>query len=47
MVAGAASAVAERQRPYRLPLDEVVPLFASLLSLPLDGCYAAPTLTLQ
>ena len=27
-------------RPYRLPLDEVVPLFAALLSVPLDGRYA-------
>jgi class 3 adenylate cyclase/predicted ATPase len=34
-------------RPYRLPLDEVVPLFASLLSVPLDGRYAAPTLSSQ
>ena len=34
-------------RPYRLPLDEVVPLFAALLSVPLDGRYAAPTLTPQ
>jgi predicted ATPase len=34
-------------RPYRLPLDEVVPLFASLLSVPLEGRYAAPTLSPQ
>ena len=34
-------------RPYRLPLDEVVPLFAALLSVPLDGRYAAPTLSPQ
>jgi class 3 adenylate cyclase/predicted ATPase len=34
-------------RPTRLPLDEVVPLFASLLSVPLEGCYAAPTLSPQ
>ena len=34
-------------RPSRLPLDEVVPLFAALLSVPLDGRYAAPTLTPQ
>ena len=34
-------------RPYRLPLDEVVPLFAALLSVPLDGRYAASTLSPQ
>jgi len=34
-------------RPYRLPLDEVVPLFAALLSVPLEGRYPAPTLTPQ
>jgi class 3 adenylate cyclase/predicted ATPase len=34
-------------RPTRLPLDEVVPLFASLLSVPLAGRYAAPTLSPQ
>jgi predicted ATPase len=34
-------------RPTRLPLDEVVPLFAALLAVPLDGRYAAPTLTPQ
>ena len=34
-------------RPYRLPLDEVVPLFAALLSVPLDGRYPAPTLSPQ
>ena len=34
-------------RPYRLPLDEVVPLFAALLSVPLEGRYAAPTLSPQ
>jgi predicted ATPase len=34
-------------RPYRLPLDEVVPLLAALLSVPLEGRYAAPTLTPQ
>ena len=34
-------------RPSRLPLDEVVPLFAAFLSVPLDGRYAAPTLTPQ
>jgi len=33
--------------PYRLPLDEVVPLFASLLSVPLDGRYPALSLTPQ
>jgi class 3 adenylate cyclase/predicted ATPase len=32
-------------RPSRLPLDEVVPLFAALLSVPLEGRYPAPTLT--
>src|SRR6185295_9888071 len=32
-------------RPARLPLDEVVPLFAALLAVPLDGRYAAPTLS--
>jgi predicted ATPase len=32
-------------RPTRLPLDEVVPLFAALLAVPLDGRYAAPTLS--
>ena len=32
-------------RSYRLPLDEVVPLFASLLAVPLDGRYAALTLS--
>jgi class 3 adenylate cyclase len=31
-------------RPYSLPLDEVVPLFASLLSVPLEGRYPTPTL---
>ena len=30
-------------RPARLPLDEVVPLFAALLAVPLDGRYPAPT----
>jgi class 3 adenylate cyclase/predicted ATPase len=34
-------------RPYSLPLDEVVPLFASLLSVPLHERYPAPTLTPQ
>ena len=34
-------------RPMRLPLDEVVPLFAALLAVPLDGRYAAPTLPPQ
>lgn len=34
-------------RPYRLRLDEMVPLFAALLSVPLDGRYAAPTLPPQ
>jgi class 3 adenylate cyclase/tetratricopeptide (TPR) repeat protein len=34
-------------RNYSLPLDEVVPLFASLLSVSLDGRYATPTLTPQ
>ena len=34
-------------RPTRVPLDEVVPLFAALLSVPLEGCYAAPTLSPQ
>ena len=34
-------------RPSRPPLDEVVPLFAALLSVPLDGRYAAPTLPPQ
>jgi class 3 adenylate cyclase len=34
-------------RPSRLPLDEVVPLFAALLSVPLEGRYAAPTLPPQ
>jgi class 3 adenylate cyclase len=34
-------------RPSRLPLAEVVPLFASLLSVPLDGRHAAPTLSPQ
>ena len=34
-------------RPYRLPLDEVVPLFAALLSVPLEGRYPAPTLSPQ
>jgi predicted ATPase len=34
-------------RPYSLPLDEVVPLFASLLSVPLHNRYPAPTLTPQ
>jgi len=34
-------------RPYRFPLDEVVPLFAALLSAPLDGRYAALTLSSQ
>ncbi|MCZ6874848.1 MAG: AAA family ATPase, partial [bacterium] len=34
-------------RPYSLPLAEVVPLFASLLSVPLDDRYPAPTLTPQ
>jgi class 3 adenylate cyclase/predicted ATPase len=34
-------------RPSRLPLDEVVPLFAALLSVPLDGRYPAPTLSPQ
>ena len=29
-------------RPYRLPLDEVVPLFAALLSVPLDGALCRP-----
>jgi predicted ATPase len=32
-------------RPYRLPLDEVVPLFAALLSVPLEGRYPALSLT--
>ncbi len=32
-------------RPTRLPLDEAVPLFAALLAVPLDGRYAAPTLS--
>jgi predicted ATPase len=34
-------------RPYSLPLDEVVPLFASLLSVPLHDRYPAPTLPPQ
>jgi class 3 adenylate cyclase len=34
-------------RPYRFPLDEVVPLFAALLSVPLDGQYPALTLSPQ
>src|SRR5262249_24818222 len=34
-------------RPSHLPLDEVVPLFAALLSVPLDGRYPTPTLTPQ
>ena len=34
-------------RPYRLPLDEVVPLFAALLSVPLPERYPALTLTPQ
>jgi class 3 adenylate cyclase/predicted ATPase len=32
-------------RPYSLPLDEVVPLLASLLSVPLEGRYPTPPLT--
>jgi class 3 adenylate cyclase len=32
-------------RPYSLPLDEVVPLLASLLSVPLEGRYSTPPLT--
>jgi predicted ATPase len=34
-------------RPTRLPLDEVVPLFAALLSVPLEGRYSAPMLSPQ
>jgi class 3 adenylate cyclase/predicted ATPase len=34
-------------RPYHLSLEEVVPLFAALLSVPLDGRYPAPTLSPQ
>jgi class 3 adenylate cyclase len=34
-------------RPYRLPRDEVVPLVASLLSVPLDDRYPALTLSPQ
>lgn len=34
-------------RTYSLPLDEVVPLFAGLLSVPLGERYPAPTLTPQ
>jgi class 3 adenylate cyclase/predicted ATPase len=34
-------------RPYSLPLDEVVPLVATLLSVPLDKRYPALTLTPQ
>jgi predicted ATPase/class 3 adenylate cyclase len=37
--------LAQGLRPSRLPLDEVVPLFASLLSVPLEGRYPAPTLS--
>jgi hypothetical protein len=34
-------------RPSRLPLDEVLPLFAALLSVPLEGRYPALTLSPQ
>jgi class 3 adenylate cyclase/predicted ATPase len=34
-------------RDYRLPMEEVVPLFAALLSVPLDGRYPEPTLSPQ
>jgi predicted ATPase/class 3 adenylate cyclase len=34
-------------RPYSQPLEEVVPLLASLLSVPLDDRYPTPTLTPQ
>jgi predicted ATPase/class 3 adenylate cyclase len=37
--------LAQGLRRYSQPLAEVVPLFASLLSVPLDDRYAAPTLT--
>jgi class 3 adenylate cyclase/predicted ATPase len=34
-------------RTYRLPLDDVMPLFAALLSVPLPECYPALNLTPQ
>jgi class 3 adenylate cyclase/predicted ATPase len=34
-------------QPYSLSLEDVLPLFATLLSVPLDGRYPAPTLTPQ
>jgi predicted ATPase/class 3 adenylate cyclase len=37
--------LAHRLQTYNLPLDEVVPLFAALLSVPLHGRYAMPSLS--